>query len=139
MWQIITEQILNVTLHMGLMALSLMFCFDSFLPAMTAVAPIDKFYWQQKINPKLEMPSTGTRNYESRRTPSLPVSRYEAVWVCRLNLKQCLKSSIRTGSVVKAMFGKSGEYLCVRVRSPEVIRWMMIGTAHSSVSLSHTT
>lgn len=104
---------------------------------MTAVAPIDKFYWQQKINSKLEMPSTGTRNYESRRTPSLPVSRYGAVWVCRLNLKQCLKSSIRARSVVKAMFGKSSEYLCARVRSPEVIRRMMTGTAHSSVSLSH--
>lgn len=103
---------------------------------MTAVAPIDKFYWQQKINSKLEMPSTGTRNYESRRTPSLPVSRYGAVWVCRLNLKRCLKSSIRTGSVVKAMFGKSGEYLCARVRSPEIIRQIMKGTAHSSVSLS---
>jgi len=110
-----------------------------FFLTMTAVAAIGKFYWQQKINSKLEIPSTGTHNYESRRTPSLPVSRYGAVWVCSLNLKRCLKSSIRTRSVVKAMFGKSGKYLCARVRSPEVIKQMMTNTAHSSVSLSHTT
>ncbi len=83
------------------------------------------------------MPSTGTHNYESRRTPSLPVSRYGAVWVCRQNLKR--SPAIEAVALVKAMFGKSAGYIYEGVGGPEVIRGLMTDTAHSSVSLSHAT
>lgn len=53
--------------------------------------------------------------------------------------KDALSPAIEAVAVAKAMFGKSAGYIYEGVGGPEVIRGLMTDTAHSSVSLSHTT